>query len=89
MKSSKFAVYKIIAILLSVIASKKLIDSVKFEKKSETAECVICMSAFKSPTCCPCGHIFCWECILKCNQNICPICRKPLKLNAVFPVYNL
>ena len=41
-------------------------------------ECAICLSKmekmFSIKT--PCEHEFCLKCFLKCNNTICPLCRK-------------
>lgn len=38
-------------------------------------ECSICLEDFKSPVELKCKHSFCLNCIIKCNDNLCPLCR--------------
>uniref|UniRef100_A0A0N5ALT2 RING-type E3 ubiquitin transferase n=1 Tax=Syphacia muris TaxID=451379 RepID=A0A0N5ALT2_9BILA len=60
-------------------------------------QCPICLLN-KPPACTPCGHIFCWYCILKyclnslvINQEAvrCPHCRKEFIPNRIVPIFNL
>ncbi|TCD65042.1 hypothetical protein EIP91_003321 [Steccherinum ochraceum] len=47
--------------------------------------CVICLEVLKDPAALPCGHVFCYECIVKLVRNVqpyvhdhfCPTCRQP------------
>ncbi|KZP24483.1 hypothetical protein FIBSPDRAFT_735793 [Athelia psychrophila] len=46
--------------------------------------CNICLGALKTPSALPCGHVFCYECILKAVKSVrpfttehrCPVCRE-------------
>jgi peroxin-10 len=42
--------------------------------------CPLCLDAMKDPTSAECGHLFCWQCILRWTNESpaggeCPICR--------------
>jgi len=47
------------------------------EEGGEGKTCVVCMSRRVCPTYLKCGHVFCWECILKWveRKGYCPTCR--------------
>ena len=54
------------------------------KKLKEKYECGICFDKHVNVALCPCGHLFCSECIS--NQPYCYYCRKPIesKLNIFF-----
>lgn len=40
--------------------------------------CILCLTNMTDPSCLPCGHVFCWECITDWTKENpeCPICRQ-------------
>lgn len=45
-------------------------------------DCPVCLEEMQAPSVCPCGHMFCQNCISKWitrNQN-CPMCRRAVKV---------
>ncbi|KAI1721386.1 pex2 / pex12 amino terminal region domain-containing protein [Ditylenchus destructor] len=57
--------------------------------------CSICLMN-KSPICTPCGHTFCWDCIVEYAEvedtetgyGKCPNCRSKFPLNRIIPLLN-
>ncbi|QLL30835.1 hypothetical protein HG536_0A06500 [Torulaspora globosa] len=47
--------------------------------------CILCLSVMMDPSCAPCGHIFCWTCILNWTRERpeCPLCRQNCKTQQV------
>ena len=52
-------------------------------------KCWLCIDQLRDPSCLPCGHIYCWDCILDYCYNDdnlslkCPVCRSAFKKQSI------
>ncbi|XP_017059946.1 peroxisome biogenesis factor 10 [Drosophila ficusphila] len=56
----------------------------------DTPQCILCLEPRSNSSLTPCGHIFCWSCLLEWleERDECPLCRESLKKSQVIPLQN-
>lgn len=55
---------------------------------STSRQCILCLNDMMDPSCSPCGHIFCWACIMNwCKEREeCPLCRQKCLRQQLLPL---
>ena len=66
------------------------IENVSDDLTNDQNKCFICYEKRKFPSITPCGHVFCWDCIIKnCMiKEECPVCKKACRANKVIQLRN-
>mmetsp|Transcript_27497 Transcript_27497/g.49519 ORF Transcript_27497/g.49519 Transcript_27497/m.49519 type:complete len:302 (+) Transcript_27497:233-1138(+) len=69
----------------------ELTSSSDSDTAPDTSRCSLCLSQRRVSACTPCGHIFCWNCILAALQvkQSCPECRAACSPQSVLQLRNL
>ncbi|EDV38886.1 uncharacterized protein Dana_GF24775 [Drosophila ananassae] len=60
------------------------------ETESDAPQCILCLEPRTNSSLTPCGHIFCWSCLLEWleERDECPLCRESLKKSQVIQLQN-
>ncbi|KAG8231390.1 hypothetical protein J437_LFUL011326 [Ladona fulva] len=60
------------------------------ERASIQKNCKLCLNPRKSTSVTPCGHLFCWRCIMEWLQlrKDCPFCKSPISISRVVLLQN-
>ncbi|XP_065358963.1 peroxisome biogenesis factor 10 [Calliphora vicina] len=75
-------------------ASKRFVQKEKFSRQREKLEnvpqCILCLEPRMNTSLTPCGHLFCWSCVLDWldERDECPLCRESLKKSQVVQLQN-
>eukprot|EP00708_Paratrimastix_pyriformis_P000515 EC833944.1.p3 GENE.EC833944.1~~EC833944.1.p3 ORF type:complete len:107 (+),score=7.97 EC833944.1:126-446(+) len=58
-------------------------------KLKKMASCGVCFEPLSSPACATCGHVFCFQCLVRCADmnSKCPACRSPISRETIHPIF--
>lgn len=100
---SRYAVYQLSLLAQQPMLTKnvynnsnlcfQVADSLPSQKNASstvTTKCSLCWDERKNTACTPCGHLFCWHCILQWLQTKyeCPLCRESVQPSRIVPLLN-
>ncbi|CAD7004355.1 peroxisome biogenesis factor 10 [Ceratitis capitata] len=59
-------------------------------QQAEAPKCILCLEPRMSTCLTPCGHLFCWNCLLDWldERDECPMCREKVKKSNLIPLQN-
>ncbi|XP_037935051.1 peroxisome biogenesis factor 10 [Teleopsis dalmanni] len=72
-------------------SSKTIIKhETEVESVTKAPQCVLCLEPRTNTSLTPCGHLFCWTCILEWldERDECPVCRETVKKSNVIQLQN-
>ncbi|XP_055911412.1 peroxisome biogenesis factor 10 [Eupeodes corollae] len=60
------------------------------QQSREAPQCILCLEPRVNTSSTPCGHLFCWHCILDWldERDECPLCRESIKKSNVIQLRN-
>ncbi|MFH4975628.1 hypothetical protein AB6A40_002337 [Gnathostoma spinigerum] len=93
-------IIRVFAVKPNASKTKKSLSAGGTVKEQEPAfwfRCSVCLE-IRPPACAPCGHIFCWHCLIEHAESTqrserllptCPTCRRPYRPSRIVPLLNL